>query len=134
MADTPSQAQVLGSLYLPDVGPSTNLWYSGTHWDTRKKIADFWHELVWVWAKKYHLSTMTVPVALDFTLHFGPKRRAFDASNCSATVKLVEDGLVKAKILRGDGPAHVTAVTMRSKPKQAQTYTLVRFLREAEAE
>lgn len=120
------------SLYLCDVGPSTNVWYVGTHWATRKKIADHWHTLVVIWVKKYHILPVDHPVVLEFDLCFGPRRKAYDVSNGAATVKLVEDGLVKAKILRGDGPAYVTAITIRSIPKQMHTYTMVRIIEDLE--
>ena len=115
---------MIQNLYLPDVGPSNNAFYSGLHWSERKKIVDHWHLLVFVWAKKYGLVPVTGPVNMDVECYFA-KRRAFDSSNCSATAKLVEDGLVAAKILKGDGPKYVRWVRLRAIPRAEQTYTMV---------
>ena len=115
------------SFYLPDIGPSSNVFYSGIHWSKRKQIADYWHHLVFIWAKKHDVRPVVVPVTLHFALSFGPARKAYDASNCSATAKLIEDGLVKAKILRGDGPRYVAWIKLRPLPRQPETFTLVRI-------
>lgn len=116
---------VTQSFYLPIVGPSLNAWYSGSHWATRKRIAGQWHMMVKLWVKKYGIVPAKGLVSLEIECSFGPGRKSYDASNCAATAKLIEDGLVKAKILKGDGPQYVASITLRSIPKQKITGTMV---------
>ncbi len=116
------------SLYLPDVGPTLNEWYAGLHWSKRKALADYWHLLVLKWVRKYDVQPVPPPVHLAMDFYFGPGRRAYDASNCAATAKLIEDGLVHAKILKGDGPTHVRTIALTTHPQAEKTYTMVQII------
>ena len=100
---------------LPGVPPSSNTIYTGMFWRKRAKIAEDWHMLV-LQAVKFQ-EPLISPVALSITLCFGkgnkihPVRR-YDASNASFALKLIEDGLVAAKVLKGDGSKHVGLVLL----------------------
>ena len=83
---------------------SLNAFYSATHWIKRKKIADAYHEAVWFAVKKSRVKPVEkYPVFILY--HFTFKGKLLDASNCP--VKLLEDGLVKAGILKNDSPKFV---------------------------
>ena len=126
MSERPPPDEPMGqSFCIPDVGPSANTIYAGMHWRKRKAIADTWHLLVRVWVRKYGIHPVDGLVDIQIECWFGPGRKAFDSSNCSFTLKLIEDGLVAAKILKGDGPQYVGWVNGRSVPRQITTQTVV---------
>jgi hypothetical protein len=89
---------------------STNKIYAGLHWNKRRELADLYHLAVLVEARKQGLgAAKDYPVTVSY--HFGLKR-LLDVSNCSFMVKLLEDGLVHAKILAGDTPEYVKEIRM----------------------
>ena len=113
---------------LDDVGPSLNSWYVSLHWAKRKKQADLWHEKVRLQARGSRIK-ISGPVFLHVNLEMGKKRQVFDASNCAVMVKLVEDGLVQAGVLKGDGPEFVAGVVMTARRSlDGQSRTRVTFL------
>jgi len=77
--------------------PSYNKFYAGIHWAKRKKIADEWHERVFYECKAQKIKPINNPVFIEFDIKFSG---AGDADNFC--LKVLIDGLVKAKILRGD--------------------------------
>ena len=92
---------------IPIVAPSLNQWYAGAHWSKRKKVADQWHEEIWIACKQYQVEPLTeFPVIISTKTYFKTKRQR-DVSNCFTTNKLAEDGLVKAGILPDDTPKFV---------------------------
>lgn len=86
---------------------STNAIYSGMHWTKRKKIADVYHRAL----LPHRTKRAMLPAHLLFTFTF--KSRQLDCSNCSMMVKMLEDGMVQHKILPGDTPKYVNAITIR---------------------
>ena len=85
--------------------PSYNIFYSGSHWTVRQKLAETWHEIVWAAVKKQKLKPVKDPVEIIYDIEFAKGTR--DASN--QAVKLLEDGLKKAGILIDDNYKYVLA-------------------------
>jgi len=82
---------------------STNKIYAGTHWATRKKQADLYHESL----IEYRNEKITeYPVDINYIFSF--KGKTLDTTNCSYMVKMLEDGLVKSGVLEDDDPKHVS--------------------------
>jgi len=109
---------------------SSNAVYAGTHWAVRKRIADDYHEAVWIavkeagWRKGRPKLTFPVSVAYKFFL----PGRQLDASNLGIMCKLVEDGLVREGVLPDDGPEYVEEITLSSgRAKTKVAYVEVRF-------
>ncbi len=90
---------------------SANKIYIGTHWAVRKKIADKFHEAIG--RKKLTVNMLDVPY-LDIIFTFYFYNRPFDCTNCFFMAKCLEDGLIKAKIIKDDDPEHVQSVTCKS--------------------
>lgn len=90
-------------IYVPFMGPSTNQIYAGVHWRKRQKQADAGHAAV----QGIKLAPYQKPVRLTFIPIIGKGGRARDCSNYSYTAKLIEDGLVKAGILKDDTSEYV---------------------------
>ena len=109
---------------VPGVGPSFNDWYKTLHWAVRKKTVDFWHDEVQNAILEQKVGKLSFPVILLFRLEIKKGVIVRDSSNCSITVKLMEDGLVKAGILKGDDPRFVRAIIMfacRSVDEESRT-------------
>lgn len=112
---------------LEGIPPSSNSIYVGLHWSQRKKVVDTWHKAVFYACRGKE--ALIWPIALSITLSFGKGTkfhpvRTYDASNASFALKLVEDGLVLAKILKGDASEHVKLVLLscqRSEDKISRT-------------
>lgn len=91
---------------------SANKIYSGTHWAVRKKIADKFHEAIG--RAKLPKVLYEIPfLNITFTFYF--YNRPFDCSNCFFMAKCLEDGLVRAGIIKGDSPEFVQSITCISK-------------------
>lgn len=112
------------SFTIDDIGPSLNTWYAGCHWTKRKKIADIWHTKIKNIASK--LIPIKSPVELSMHFQFGKSRLVYDASNCSAAFKLIEDGLVKAGIILSDDHRTIKKINISvEKTKESKSYTIV---------
>lgn len=97
------------TILIPEKIPSWNKFYAGRHWSTRKKIADYWHELVW----NYCYTTMTPHFKRAWITIESHSKRPLDPDNICA--KLIIDGLVHAKVLDDDSPEFVKGVLTISK-------------------
>ena len=92
---------------------STNKIYSGIHWNVRSK-----HKELYYWSMKSLLNKTKLnkikkfPVDLIFDFKF--KSKPLDTTNCSYMLKLIEDSLVKNKILPDDDIRFVRNVTFNS--------------------
>jgi len=103
-------AQPILTLTIPEIGPSANEFYAGMHPYVRKRIANQWHTLLLWIVKDLHIKPITVyPLIADFRIHFGKDRRCYDSDNCAPSAKLVLDGLVRARVLKGDSPRYVAS-------------------------
>lgn len=87
-------------IYVPFMGPSTNSIYAGVHWSKRNEQADEGHLAV----KTIRIEPFSKPVRLTFIPIVGKGGKVRDCSNYSYTAKIIEDGLVKAGILKDDTP------------------------------
>ena len=89
---------------------SSNEFYSNKlHWTRRKRIKDDYHVLVKAETNKIKkVEPITFPVMLRIDYFF--KTRMFDVSNTSIMTKMIEDSLVKSKILQDDTPKWVPEI------------------------
>src|SRR3990167_4848572 len=109
---------------------SSNAVYAGTHWAVRKRIADDYHEAVWIavkeagWRKGKLKLTFHVSVVYKFFL----PGKQLDISNLGMMCKLIEDGLVREGVLPDDGPEYVKEITLSSgRAKTKVAYVEVGF-------
>lgn len=115
MKEQPPRMEVL---YVPYMAPSLNKIYAGVHWAVRKQHADAGHEA----CMHLEIAMFKHPVSLIFIPVVGKGGIARDCSNYSYAAKIVEDGLVKTRILKDDSPKYVASITIekpvydRSKP------------------
>ena len=93
--------------YVPYQGPSTNSIYAGKHWIERKQDKDKAREVV---AAAVSTELFECPVALQFVPVIGRGARARDLSNYTYAIKLIEDGLVAAGVLRDDTNEYVQSI------------------------
>lgn len=82
---------------------STDKIYAGVHWAVRKKWADMYHPLLLPYRNK--VVVKKYPVSVSYIFKF--KGRLLDSSNCSFMAKLLEDSMVKNKIIEDDSPDFV---------------------------
>ena len=106
MTETTLQEQILTVEWM---GPSLNKVYAGGHWGKRMKWAADGHLAVLAAVRKGKISPVTSPVHLTFSPFI--RGRRYDATNYALTVKILEDGLVKAGILKGDTGEYVWRVS-----------------------
>ena len=99
-------------IFVPWMGPSSNSCYAGKHWAIRKKEADAGHLVTGQSFKGVGL--IEGPVLLNFSPIVGKGKRRFDPSNYSYSVKIIEDGLVLAGVIAGDGPDQVSFIGISS--------------------
>jgi len=89
---------------------STNSIYSWIHWTKRKKIADYYHNIVYqdcqdIWR---------LDKKINLTFKFYWKSRVLDSSNCSFMWKCLEDWLVKGWIVEDDNNQFIWTVSYES--------------------
>lgn len=117
---------MIQSFEITDIGPSLNSWYAGCHWTKRKKLADFWHSKIALLSSQ--LRPVKSPVELSMDFWFGKSRLPYDASNCAAAFKLIEDGLVKAGILPSDDHKTIKSISISvKKTKEPVSRTIVQI-------
>lgn len=88
---------------------TVNTFYSAPHWAVRAKLASEYHEAVFWAVKRQKVRLITkYPVVCHYL--FKLKGRLPDVSNL--LVKLIEDGLVKAGVLKGDSPEYVSKISL----------------------
>lgn len=92
---------------IPLVAPSLNMWYAGTHWSKRNKLAQEWHTAIWAICKVDKIQPITTfPVEIATTSVFRTRHKR-DVDNCVPANKLAADGLVLAGILPDDTQKYV---------------------------
>jgi hypothetical protein len=114
-------------LFVEFLGPSTNQMYAGQHWSARTRhknnaLKAVFEALV---EQGAHLVRFVEPVAIVVEPKLGKGKRAFDVSNYSYTYKLIEDALVKRKILADDSPEFVREVKYVSPVRSDKTGILI---------
>jgi len=110
---------------------SANKIYAGVHWAVRKKIADEYHEAVKEALDKIKMDGgpwihFEYEVKLKITFYFA--NRPLDCSNCFFMAKMIEDGLVKSKVLYDDSPQYVSSITCISKVDKEKPRIEVEFI------
>jgi len=80
------------------------------HYSKRKKIADYFHNLVQEDCKQ--LKQINKKVDLIFNFYF--KSRYLDSSNCSFMWKCIEDWLVRGGLLKDDTNTYIGQVSYQS--------------------
>jgi hypothetical protein len=101
------------TLTLPGlIPPSWNKFYSQGHWGGRAKLAEAWHQHVWLAVRTAPEKLVLVypknGLSITITVYF-PNARLIDADNvCS---KLIIDGLVHADCIVNDTNEWVKEVT-----------------------
>ena len=89
---------------------SLNQAYAGQDYHLRMKHQkDFGHAVINACMVQNVSAVESYPVHV--TYHFCMAKRRYDVSNLAYMVKLIEDGLCAAEILRGDGPNDVYRIT-----------------------
>lgn len=96
---------------IPIVEKISNNKLRTVHWGVRHSITKKYIDKVG-WTCRF-MDAIELPVDLIVTFYF--KNRPLDCSNCAGMVKMIEDGLVKAKILEDDDIHHVRSVKIISK-------------------
>ena len=89
---------------------STNEIYAGKHWTKRSDHKKNYRDAYIQTLKK--LGEFKEQVDISFYFKF--KSRALDSSNCGYMAKLLEDCLVKARVIENDSPKYVGWVSMKS--------------------
>lgn len=81
---------------------SMNVFYSGTHWRKKHKIASQYHELIKWYCREKKIRKFNAPVILHFTFN-----NRLDIDNNGAMVKMIIDGLVRAKVFEDDNKKYI---------------------------
>ncbi len=96
---------------IPEKVSANSIYSQSMHWSKRKKLADLYHRSLLPYRNIKSDLEYPVDVSYDFTF----KNKPLDCSNCGLMAKLIEDGLVQYKILRGDTPSDVGFINISSK-------------------
>lgn len=86
------------SFFIPFMARSTNAIYAGLHYRERKKEADAGHNA----CMNIQCEQFKKPVRIVFVPVVGKGGRKRDVSNYSYCAKIIEDGLVRAGVLKDD--------------------------------
>lgn len=114
------------TLTIPMVGPSLNAWYGGQHWSKRSRTKSAWRSVTASEVRRQKVQPVKAyPARIEVTLRFGKGDRSYDCTNVAATAKLVEDGLVHARILKGDSRKYVRPVVLDSIKHDGPSDTVV---------
>ncbi len=121
---SPMTEAALQTLKVRWIGPTLNKIYAGVHWRERTQWADTGHTALWAAVVEAKTKPVTGPVHLTFTPHM--RGRKYDTMNYVFTAKILEDGLVREGILKGDTPRYVRSVTMNAPVRtKEQSYMMV---------
>ena len=99
---------------------STNAFYSGTHWATRKKYKD-----MFAWAMLPVMGKIK-PVdncCLEFEFEF--KTKPLDCDNCGILVKLIIDNLRHYQKIKDDTPEYVKSIKISSKKGKKDSVKII---------
>lgn len=98
------------TLFVPFMGATTNKIYSGVHYAIRNRWSAEGHRVTRQACELQRIAPVIMPVDLEFTPYHSKRIR--DCSNYSFSVKIIEDGLVNAGILKDDNAMHVRSITI----------------------
>ena len=96
------------NFFVQYMAPSLNAIYAGIHWTKRNKHADEGHQA----CSGLQIVPFSKPVKITFVPIVGKRAKARDCSNYAYAAKIVEDGLVEAKIIKDDTNEYVKAITI----------------------
>jgi len=101
------------------IAPSLNTIYANCHWTKRKRHADDAHLAVKIACKGLRIAVSAV------SLEFQPmiRGRCYDVSNYAYCIKLIEDGLVRAGVLKDDTNKWVKRIIINAPLKVAKPET-----------
>lgn len=89
-----------------------NEFYGGIHWSKRTKVADMYHQAVF-YATRGIVSDKTTsfkyPVSVRYDFYYDSRLPDVD----NLPVKLINDGLRIAGILKNDDPKHISEIRVR---------------------
>jgi hypothetical protein len=85
--------------------------WNGSQW-VRKAKRDLWHSIIEQVVEEEEIKPIDFPVEIYFEFWF--RTRTLDCSNCSVMVKLIEDGLVCAWVLKDDTPQYIRHIHIKS--------------------
>lgn len=91
---------------------SLNKIYAGMHWRKRQELADIYHS-EFLGIKVPPISESEYPVRIRYDFHFVSK--PLDTLNCGMMAKMLEDGLVAAKVLKDDATEYVREAVIVSR-------------------
>lgn len=89
------------------LGPSSNKLFGRGHWRERKAWNDEGHKQTWLAVRSQKVAPVGYLVDLEFTAYMTGSGALRDTGNNSLSAKIIEDGLVKSKILVDDAPKYV---------------------------
>lgn len=93
-------------------------------------MADLWHGLTEDAVKANKVKPINERIILVIECQAPMNIVLRDASNCAIASKLIEDGLVRAGILKDDAPEFVEAVVLKStRSKDDGYHTVVGYLK-----
>lgn len=95
------------------VAPSLNAIYAGIHWSKRKRHADDAHLAAKIAMRGHRIAFDAV--LLDFYPMI--RGRQYDCSNYAYCCKLIEDGLVRAGLVKDDSSKYVQKFTIHKPEK-----------------
>lgn len=87
---------------------SLNKIYEGVHWRVRKEWADMYHEEML--DIKGKIKVKNYPVKIRYEFYF--KKKPLDSLNTAFMAKMLEDGIVHAKVLINDDIKYVSESTL----------------------
>lgn len=79
---------------------SANQIYSTMHWSKRQQVKDLYHLFMLQYKNKLKFEEKDYPLRVSYLIEW--KKRPLDATNQFPIIKMIEDGMVMAGILRGD--------------------------------
>lgn len=77
------------------------------HWSKRAEQARLWREQFWAEGLKQRVRFERVEITVEIC-----QKRLMDAGNAYPTIKAAIDGLVDARVIPDDTPAHVAQITL----------------------
>lgn len=103
----PNRRARIQELVVRWLGPSSNKLFGRGHWTERKGWNDTGHQETWLACQQQKIQKVNYLVDLEFFPHTASSGALRDSGNNALSAKIIEDGLVKAKILVDDSPKYV---------------------------
>ena len=98
------------TVFVPYLGPSLNEIYSGIHYRTRSRSAKTAHWITKIAVRE--MKPIKNPVRITFRPVLGKGTVTRDCSNYAYAAKMIEDGLVRAGVIKDDTPEFVKSITI----------------------